>query len=99
MDELVEKCDSSFLTSVYRKPAFTGLYLSCDSFAPRSRKLNLIRCLSYRALNICCDSKMEDELKVIKEIFINNGYPEEVIDDNIKLTVIRFKNTNNILNL
>ena len=91
LDVLVERCDSSFLTSVYRKPTFTVLYFSWDSFA---RKLNLIRCLSYRALNICCDSKIEDELKVIKEIFINNGYPEEVIDDNIKLTVTRFKNKN-----
>ena len=92
LDVLIERCDSSFLTSVYRKPTFTGLYLSWDFFAPRSRKLNLIRCLSFRALNICCDSKIEDEQKVIKEIFINNGYPEEVIDDNIKLTVTRFKN-------
>ena len=91
---VVERCDSSFLTSVYRKPTFTGLYLSWHSFAPRSRKLNLIRCLSYRALNICSDCKIEDELKVIKDIFINNGYPEEVIDDNIKFTVTRLKNKN-----
>ena len=88
---LVERCDSSFLTSVYRKPTFTGLYLSWNSFAPRSRKLNLIRCLSYRDLNICSDCKTEDELKVIKDIFINNGYPEEVIDDNIKFTVTSSK--------
>ena len=94
LDVLVERCDSSFLTSVYRKPTFTGLYLSWHSFAPRSRKLNLIRCLFYRALNIYCDSKIEEEFKVIKEIFINNGYPEEVIDDNIKLTVTRLKNKN-----
>ena len=94
LDVLVERCDSSFLTSVYRKPTFTGLYVSWDSFALRSRKLNLIRCLSYRALNICSDSKIEEELKVIKEIFINNGYPEEVIDNNIKFTVTRLKNKN-----
>ena len=97
LDVLVERCDSSFLTSVYRKPTFTGLYISSDSFAPRSRKLNLIiRCLSYRALNICCACKIEDELKVIKEIFINNEYTEEVIDDNVKLTMTRFKNKNKI---
>ena len=96
LDVLVEIYDSSFLTSVYRKPTFNGLYLSWNSFAPRSRNLDLIRCLSYRSLNICCDSKIEDELKVIKEISINNRHPEEVIDDNIKLTVTRFKNKNNI---
>ena len=96
LDVLVERCDFSFLTSVYRKPTFTGLYLSWDSFAPRSRKVNLIKCLSFRAVSICCDSKIEDELKAIKEIFINNGYPKEVIDDNNNLTVTRFKNKNKI---
>ena len=84
LDVLVERCDSSFLTSVYKKPIFTGLYLSWHSFAP----------LSYRALNICSDCKIGDELKVVKDIFINNGYPEEVIDDNIKFTVTRLKNKN-----
>ena len=93
---LVESCEFSFLTSVYRKPMFTGLYLNWDSFAPRSRKLNLIKCQSFRALNIFCDSKIKEELKVIKEIFINNGYPEQVIHDNIHLTVTRFKNKNKI---
>ena len=93
LDVLVERRDSSFLTSVYRKPTFTGLYLNWHSFVPKSRKLSLIRCLSYRALNICSDNKIEDELKVIKDIFINNGYPEEVIDVNIKFTVTRLKNT------
>ena len=91
-DVLVERRDSSFLTSVYRKPTFTGLYLSWHSFATRFRKLNLIRCLSFRALNICSDCKIEDELKVISDIFIKNGNPEGVIDDNIKFTMTRLKN-------
>ena len=91
---LVEKRDYSFLISVYRKPTFTGLYLSWHSFAPRSRKLDLIRYLSYKALIFFSDCKIEDKLKVIKDIFINNGYPEEVINDNIKFTVTRLKNKN-----
>ena len=94
LNVLVERCDSSFLTSVYRKPTFTGLYLSWQFFAPICRKLNIIRCLSYRALNICNVCKIEDELKVIKDIFTNNGYPEEVIIANIKFIVTRFKNKN-----
>ena len=69
----------SFLRSVNRKPTFTGLYLNLHSFAPKSRKLNLIRCLSYRALNICSDCKIEKELKVIKDIFTDNGYPRTLL--------------------
>ena len=90
LDVLVERNEPVFLTSIYRKPTFTGLYLSWDTFAPKSTKLNLIKCLSFRALNICSDSKIEEELKVIREIFLNKGYPEEVIDDNINSTVTKF---------
>ena len=32
---LVERGESSFLTSVYRKPIFTVLYMSWDAFAPQ----------------------------------------------------------------
>ena len=73
------------------------MYHQIEGVGMGSPYLNLIRCFLYRALNICCDSKIEDEPKVIKEIFINNGYPEKVIDDDIKLTVTRLKNKNNIL--
>ena len=93
---LVERCDSSFLTSVYRKPTFTGLYLDWHSFAPKSRKLNLIRYLSYRVVNIYSDCKIENELKAIKDIFIDNGCTEDVIDVNIRHTVTKFKNTNKV---
>ena len=96
LDVLVERGESVFLTSVYRKPTFTGLYLSWDAFAPRSKKLNLIKCLSFIALNICSDSKIEEELTVIRDLFLNNGYSEEVIDDNISLTATKFKNKNKI---
>ena len=96
IDVLVKRCDFSFLTSVYRKPTFTGLYLIWHSFAPTSRKLNLIRCLSYRALNICSDSQIENKLQVIKNIFTDNGDPEDDIDVNITYTVTSFKNPNKL---
>ena len=75
---------------------FIGLYLSWDVFALKSKKLNLIKCLSFRALNICSNSKIEDELRVIRELFLSNGYPKEVINDNISLTVTKFRNKNKI---
>ena len=92
LDVLVERGDSSFLTSVYRKPIFTGLYLNWHSFAPKSRKLNLIRCLSYRALNICSECKIDNELRAIRDIFIDNRDPEDV--SNIKYMVTKFRDTN-----
>ena len=81
---------------IYRKPTFTGIYLDWHSFAPKSRKLNLIRCLSSGALNICSECKIENELKAIKDIFIDNGYPENVIDNNIKYVATNFRDMNKV---
>ena len=52
LDVIVEKSNTEFLTSVYRKPTFTGQYIRWDSFGPKSRKNNLIGTLVHRALII-----------------------------------------------
>ena len=67
----------AFVTSLYRKPTFTGLYLSWNAFAPKSRKVNLIMCLTFRILKICSDNKIKSEFEQIKNSFSSNGYPEE----------------------
>ena len=43
LDVLVECCSFAFVTCTYRKPTFTGLYLSWNAFACKSRKVNLIK--------------------------------------------------------
>ena len=42
LDVLVTKSDNKFITSVYRKPTFTGQYIHWNSFGPKQRKTNLI---------------------------------------------------------
>ena len=42
LDVLVEKNDHEFVTSIYRKPTFTGQYISWNSFCPMKLKTNLI---------------------------------------------------------
>ena len=76
LDVLVERRDSSLLASVYRKPTFTGLYLSWHSFSHRSRKLNLIRCLSYRALDIYSDCKTR--LRLLRIYLLRTGIPRRL---------------------
>ena len=79
LDILVECRLFAFVTCIYRKPTFTGLYLSWDAFAPKSRKVNLIKCLIFRALKICSDNKIKSEFEQIKNLFLSNGYPEEIL--------------------
>ena len=42
LDVLLEKSNKKFITSVYRKPTFTGQYTRLDLFGPKKRKINLI---------------------------------------------------------
>ena len=80
LDVLVERHDSEFLTSVYRKPTFTGQYLCWNSFSLQKRKINLIDTLVHRAFMICSKSKLDQELGKIHSILLENGYPEHVIN-------------------
>ena len=79
LDVLVEKSNTGFLTSVYRKPTFTGKYTRWNSFCPKQRKVNLVKTLVQRALMICSKSKLHAELEKLKTIFLDNGYPEDII--------------------
>ena len=90
LDVLVEKSDTGFLTSVYRKPTFSGLYTRWSSFCPKQRKISLIKTLTHRALMICSKSKLDSELEKLTKIFLENGYPEDVISVYIKEKIGNF---------
>ena len=86
LDVLVERSNQQFVTSVYRKPTFTGDYMAWKSFCPPKRKTNLIACLVKRALRLCSDEKVAEEMEKIREIFLNLGYPDAVITRSIETT-------------
>ena len=79
LDVLVEKSFSKFITSISRKPTFTGQYLHWNFFSPRKHKTNLILTLTHRALAICSPERLSSALDKIKFILRTNGYPEHVI--------------------
>ena len=77
LDVPVEKGGTGFLTSIYRKPTFTGQYIGWNSFSPKVRKINLIKPLVQRALLICSTTKLDSELDTIKQLLIHNRYLED----------------------
>ena len=89
LDVLVERRDDSFVTSVYRKPTFTGEYVPWGSFCPVRRKVNLVACLANRAIRICSQSKLKQELDNISKLFSKLGYPEPIIRNTIKQVVTK----------
>ena len=90
IDVLVEKERTGFLTSVYRKPTFTEQYIHWNSFSPKARKIGLITTLVHRALMICSKTKLGSELGRVKQLLIENGYPDDVLVSCIKQELANF---------
>ena len=82
LDVFIEKDTSAqkYLTSVYRKPTFTGDYVRFEAFCHKNRKMSLIRTLVNRAKQICSPERLQSELSKLKLIFSNNGYPAYLVD-------------------
>ena len=78
LDVLVERfVDGGFVSNVYRKPTFTGMRLKWDSFLPVKYKIALMRC---RALRIFSVEKLSGELDFLRDMFLRNGYPAEIVN-------------------
>ena len=91
LDVLVEKNNHEFVTSIYRKPTFTGQYILWNSFCPMKRKTNLISTLVHRALVICSKSTLENKLSNNRSILMNNGYPEAIINTVMTKKINQFR--------
>ena len=86
----VERADTVFKTSVYRKPTFSGKYLRWESFSIFKRKISLIFTLVHRVLMICTKRRFNGEIDVIKNILLDNGYSKSVINTQITKKITQF---------
>ena len=70
-----------FVTTVYRKTTFSGVYTHFESFLLSTHKFDVLYTLVYRCFILCSDqTKLHRELVTLKEIFHGNGYPQSLID-------------------
>ena len=77
--------NSKFVTSVYSKPTFSGVFTNCESFIPTYQKRGLLHTLLHRSFSICCDFKtFHFEIDHLKTILIKNNYPLNFIASCIK---------------
>ena len=90
LDVQVELTKGSYETKVYRKPTFTGQYLRWESFTTIKRKASLVSTLVHRALKICSKSKLKEEINRIKEILLDNGYPEDFVLKQMSKKITQF---------
>ena len=97
LDILVKRCpNNAFVTSVYRKKTFTGLYTKWDSFTPHKYKINFIRTLTYRCFRSCSTaSLLQSAVEDLKRLLLQNGYPQGIITFNINDVLNKNRNKPN----
>ena len=72
LDIKVIREGNKFITSVYRKPTFTGLYPHNDSMIPLTYKMGLIFTMLFRYYTICSNYRIfHIELEYLKGILRN----------------------------
>ena len=85
LDVKICRKNGKFVTSVYRKPTFSGVFTNYESFIPTYQKRGLLHTLTYRSFSICCDSKtFHFEIDHLKTILMKNNYVPNFIDLCIK---------------
>ena len=81
LDVKVFRENGSFVTTVYRKEIFTGVYTNFSSFITLEHKLGLVYTLLHRCF--CLVSymfKFHLENENLKKILLSNGYSNKFID-------------------
>ena len=80
LDIKITRENNKFMTSVYRKPTFSGVFPNFESFIPKSYKYNLLFTLLHRAFKLCSNfERFHQEIDKLKTIFENNDYPKVLL--------------------
>ena len=80
LDILCMKKGSKIETTVYRKPTTTFQLVHAHSAHHVAQKEGVIQCLTHRAMNICSKNYLQEELRLLKDIFMANGYKPQVVE-------------------
>jgi len=74
------KAGGKLVTRIYRKPTHTQQYINWNSNHPKNMLLGVLKGLIHRA-HVICDLKEDllEELDLLKDVFIGNGYPEHLV--------------------
>lgn len=82
--------ESKIETGIYVKDTDKGLYFDYCSFIPLNYKVSLIKTLVYRAFRLCSTWPLfHKEVIRITRNLVNNGFPQCVIDSQIKSLITK----------
>ena len=82
---LVSRDSDKFVTDIYRKPTFSGVYSNFYSFIPDTFKFGLVFTLTYRIFHLSSSfMKFHIEMKNLRNILLRNGYPSRMVERCLK---------------
>ena len=85
LDVLISRNADNVTTSVFKKPTDTGECLNYDSICPERYKINVIKNFLHRSHKICSTWELfMYEVDRIKQMLINNNFPNAVVDLQIR---------------
>ena len=99
LDILVEEGPQEYKTKVYRKPTDFGACINFDGQCPERYKISAIRSYLIRAHKFCTSRyELKNEINNIRQILVNNGFPNWLLDKEIEEFNHRHNNEDNTIN-
>jgi predicted GIY-YIG superfamily endonuclease len=92
LDTIVIRDKNKLITNWFRKPTFSGRYTNFFSSHPYKYKLNTIISLVDHAILLSDERFHRENLVTVKEILLNNCFPIDVIEKQIKNRLFVLKN-------
>ena len=81
----ISRENNKFVTSVYCKPTFSGVFTNFESFIPDIYKRGLIETLLHRSFRLCSNyENFHREIETLKSISKHNSYPHNLVNHRIK---------------
>ena len=81
LDKTISRENNKFVTSVYRKPTFSGAFTNFESFIPDIHKRGLIETFLHKSFILCSNyEKFHCEIETLKSILKHNSCPHNLVN-------------------
>ena len=83
--------ENQIITNWFQKPTSSSRTINHSPNHPICQKKNIVYNLVDRAISLSHKTFHDANLKIVKQMFLDNDYPNNFIDKNIKIRMNKFK--------
>lgn len=77
---VIRTANNKIILNWYQKPTASGRYINYHSNHPLNQKYNTVIAMKNRIIHISDPKFLQDNLKTLRNIFANNGYPKKILN-------------------